>query len=172
MGWLKYAIPQSKEGQRVNKMFEKIFVELATSMIIEMVVLAIVMDTIFGVIRAIREHSFNSSVGIDGAIRKISMLISLVGLQIADLIMHINLIGFVPDEVRQFIGIAAIGLAEFFGLLYFSYEVVSVLKNMALCGLPVKKLWEVVRGFLGKYTKELPDSKELEEEESEEELNE
>ena len=153
-------------------MFEKIFVELATSVIIEMVVLAIVMDTIFGVIRAIREHSFNSSVGIDGAIRKISMLISLVGLQIADLIMRINLIGFVPDEVRQFIGIDAIGLAEFFGLLYFSYEIVSVLKNMALCGLPVRKLWEVVRGFLNKYTKELPDSKELEEEESEEGLNE
>lgn len=151
---------------------EKIFIELATSVIIEMVVLAIVMDTIFGVIRAIKEHSFNSSVGIDGAIRKISMLISLVGLQIADLIMHINLIGFVPDEVRQFIGIDVIGLAEFFGLLYFSYEVVSVLKNMALCGLPVKKLWEVVRGFLGKYTKELPDAKELEEEESEEVVNE
>lgn len=144
-------------------MFEKIFVELATSVIIEMVVLSIVMDTIFGVIRAIKEHSFNSSVGIDGAIRKISMLISLVGLQIADLIMHINLIGFVPDKVRQFIGIDVIGLAEFFGLLYFAYEVVSVLKNMALCGLPVKKLWEVVREFLNKYTKELPDSKELEE---------
>lgn len=148
-------------------MFEKIFVELATSVIIEMVVLAIVMDTIFGVIRAIKEHSFNSSVGIDGAIRKISMLISLVGLQIADLILHINLIGFIPQEVRDFIRLDVIGLAEFFGLLYFAYEIVSVLKNMALCGLPVKKLWEVVRGFLSKYTKELPDAEETEDDVSE-----
>lgn len=142
-------------------MFEKIFLELAASVIIEMVVLVIVMDTIFGVIRAVKEHSFNSSVGIDGAIRKISMFISLIGLQIADLIMHINLIGFVPEEVRQFIKIDTIGLAEFFGLIYFSYEVVSVLKNMTLCGLPVKKLWKVVRGFLDKYTKELPSGKQL-----------
>lgn len=137
---------------------DKVIMELATSVIIEMVVLAIVFDTIFGVIRAIKEHSFNSSVGIDGAIRKISMLISLVGLQIADLILHINLIGFVPDEVLTHFPFEVIGLAEFFGLLYFSYEVVSVLKNMTLCGLPVKKLWEVVRKFLGKYTTELPDA--------------
>lgn len=137
-------------------MIEKIFVELATSKLIETVVLLIVLDTLFGVIRAIKEHSFNSSVGIDGAIRKISMLISLVGLQIADIILNINLIGFVPQEVRDFIKFDSIGLAGFFSLLYTAYEAVSVLKNMTLCGLPVKKLWEVVQKFLSKYTKELP----------------
>lgn len=156
-------------------MIEKIFVELATSKLIETVVLLIVLDTLFGVIRAIKEHSFNSSVGIDGAIRKISMLISLVGLQIADIILNINLIGFVPQEVREFIKFDSIGLAGFFSLLYIAYEGVSVLKNMTLCGLPVKKLWEAVQKFLSKYTKELPcmddmdepevDSKEMEEEE-------
>ena len=34
------------------------------------------------------------------------------------------------------------------------------LKNMTLCGLPVKKIWETVRNFLGKYTEELPDTEE------------
>ena len=148
---------------------------MATSKLIETVVLLIVLDTLFGVIRAIKEHSFNSSVGIDGAIRKISMLISLVGLQIADIILNINLIGFVPQEVREFIKFDSIGLAGFFSLLYIAYEGVSVLKNMTLCGLPVKKLWEAVQKFLSKYTKVLPcmddmdepevDSKEMEEEE-------
>ena len=137
-------------------MIEKIFMEMATSKLIETVVLLIVLDTLFGVIRAIKEHSFNSSVGIDGAIRKISMLISLVGLQIADIILNINLIGFVPQEVREFIKFDSIGLAGFFSLLYIAYEGVSVLKNMTLCGLPVKKLWEAVQKFLSKYTKELP----------------
>ena len=33
--------------------------------------------------------------------------------------------------------------------------------NMALCGLPVKKVWEKVREFLAKYTDELPDTDEL-----------
>lgn len=41
------------------------------------------------------------------------------------------------------------------------YEVVSIFKNMALCGLPVKKVWEKVREFLAKYTDELPDTDEL-----------
>lgn len=141
---------------------EKVFLELASSVIIELVMLAVVMDTIFGFIRAIKEHSFNSSVGIDGAIRKISMIISLFFLQVADILVKINLIGFIPEEARTYMPFNSIGLAEFFGILYFSYEIVSVLKNMALCGLPVKKLWEVVKGFLGKYTKELPDSNEME----------
>lgn len=155
-------------------MIEKIFMEMAASKVIEIVVLLIVLDTLFGVIRAVKEHSFNSSVGIDGAIRKISMLVSLVGLQIADMILDINLIGFVPQEVRDFIRFDCIGLAGFFSLLYIAYEAVSVLKNMVLCGLPVKKLWEVVRGFLSKYTKELPcmddmDEPEVDLEEMEEE---
>lgn len=37
----------------------------------------------------------------------------------------------------------------------------SIFKNMALCGLPVKKVWEKVREFLAKYTDELPDADEL-----------
>ena len=51
----------------------------------------------------------------------------------------------------------AIGMAEFFSILFIAYEVVSILKNMTLSGLPVKKLWSMVKNFLGKYTEELPD---------------
>ena len=51
---------------------EKLLMELATNLIIELVVIAVVMDTIFGAGRAIKYRCFNSSVGIDGAIRKIS----------------------------------------------------------------------------------------------------
>lgn len=135
---------------------------LAHNTIIQLVVIAVVMDTLFGAGRALKQHKFNSSVGIDGAIRKISMLVSLVFLAVIDGLVHINLIGFIPEEARAYFpeGVATIGLAEFFGLLYLCYEVVSILKNMALCGLPVKKLWEAVRKFLGKYTEELPDTEE------------
>ena len=146
-------------------MIEKIFMELVASKVIEAAVLLIVFDTIFGIIRAIKERSFNSSVGIDGAIRKVSMLVSLVGLQIADFITGFNLIGFIPQEIRAYLPLEVIGLAEFFGLIYCSYEIVSVLKNMTLCGLPVKKLWEAVQKFLSKYTKELPCMDDMDEEE-------
>ena len=153
-------------------MIEKIFMELVASKVIEAAVLLIVFDTIFGIIRAIKERSFNSSVGIDGAIRKVSMLVSLVGLQIADFITGFNLIGFIPQEIRAYLPLEVIGLAEFFGLIYCSYEIVSVLKNMALCGLPVKKLWEAVQKFLSKYTKELPCMDDMDEPEIDVEIEE
>lgn len=35
-------------------------------------------------------------------------------------------------------------------------EIVSILKNMSLCGLPVKKVWRTVKKALSKYTNELP----------------
>lgn len=129
---------------------------LTENKIIELVLIAVVMDTFFGVLRAIKKRSFNSSVGIDGAIRKISMLASIAFLAFVDTLVHINLIGFIPGEARSYLPLGTVGLAEFFGLLYLCYEVVSILKNMVLCGLPVKKLWTAVRKFLGKYTEELP----------------
>ncbi len=139
-----------------------ILVALKTNLVIRLVIVAVVMDTLFGAGRAVKHHSFNSSVGIDGAIRKISMLVSLMFLAVVDTMIHINLIGFLPEQVRSFLpeSLSVIGLADFFGLLYLAYEVVSILKNMYLCGLPVKRLWKRVDSFLEKYTDELPDGKE------------
>ncbi|WP_312448482.1 phage holin family protein [Lacrimispora sp.] len=128
------------------------------SPIIKLVILGVVMDTCFGCIRSIKEHVFNSCFGIDGAIRKISMVASLAFLLVLDQIVHLNLIGFIPEAIRAYLPVAGIGVAEFFGLLYIAYELVSILKNMTLCGLPVKRLWEIIKKFLSQYTDELPDN--------------
>ncbi|WP_349669709.1 phage holin family protein, partial [Lacrimispora sp.] len=88
------------------------------SSIIKLVILAVVMDTCFGCIRAIKEHKFNSCFGIDGAIRKISMVASLAFLLVLDQIVHLNLIGFIPEAIRSYLPVNSIGVAEFFGLLY------------------------------------------------------
>lgn len=137
-------------------MIQLFIARVAASVIMKLDALAIIMDTVFGVIRAIKERKFNSSAGIDGAIRKVAMIVSIVFLAVADMILTINLIGFIPEEVRAYIGVEVVGLADFFGLLYLAYECVSILKNMTLCGLPLKKVWEYVQKFLGKYTDELP----------------
>lgn len=134
----------------------------AHNRIIELVILAVVFDTVFGVLRAAKEKKFNSCAGIDGAIRKIAMLVSLVFMLAVDMLVKINLIGFIPETAREYMGLSAVGVAEFFSLLYIAYEVTSIFKNMALCGLPVKKVWAFVRGFLSKYTDELPDTDGLE----------
>lgn len=146
--------------------------ELLTSMAgnaaIKLVILAVIMDTFFGVGRAIKQRKFNSSVGIDGAIRKIAMITSLVFLAVIDEVVGWNMIGFLPETTRSYLpeSMTAIGIAEFFSILYMAYEIVSILKNMVLCGLPVKNVWKIVKKFLGKYTSELPDDEELEEQEA------
>ena len=134
--------------------------EIIGNQILSAVALAIVFDTIMGILRAIKERKFNSCVGIDGAIRKVGMVLSVVLLRIADAIVKINLIGFVPQNIWSSIGKDIplhMGLAEFFGLLFVAYEIVSILKNMTLTGLPVKGLWVKVKLVLSKYTQELPD---------------
>ena len=115
---------------------------------------------VFGMLRAIKDHDFNSCFGINGAIRKCAMILSIILLVIVDYITQFNLIGFLPEEVRRYIG-ESIGISGFFEILYLTYEVVSILKNLVLCGLPVKKVWLYVKMFLSKYTDELPDDDEL-----------
>lgn len=138
---------------------------LMNNEIIQLIVLAVVIDTIFGLGRAIRERKFNSCLGINGAIRKIAMIVCVVFCVLIDRLVNINLIGFLPDEALKWLnvnmGIEIIGLAVFFGLLFLIYEVVSILKNMTLCGLPVKGVFIYVRKFLMKWTDELPDDDEI-----------
>lgn len=136
------------------------YAEAAHDKLLQLVIIAIITDTIFGILRAIKDRNFNSCFGINGAIRKCAMILSIILLVIVDYITQFNLIGFLPEEVRQFFG-ESIGIAGFFEILFLTYEVVSILKNMVLCGLPVKKVWLYVKMFLSKYTDELPDDDEL-----------
>lgn len=132
-----------------------LLVSLGQSKMFQLVVILIAMDIIFGSLRAIRQKKFNSSVGIDGTIRKAGMLISLIFLLAIDSIIHFDLIGFIPDSIMQYVPIQEVGVMEFFALVYSIYEVMSVLKNMTLCGLPVKKLWDGIQRFLLTNTDEL-----------------
>lgn len=129
------------------------------------VFLAVMIDTVFGLGRAIKTHSWNSSVGIDGAIRKISMLACMTFMVVLDAICGFNLIKLFPEEIMQQlirIGLSHVGFAEFFGILFVAYECVSILKNMTLCGLPVKWVWAKTYKILSKYTDELPDTEGME----------
>ena len=40
--------------------------------------IVITLDTIFGILRAIKERNINSCIGIDGIIRKVGMLIAVI----------------------------------------------------------------------------------------------
>lgn len=137
--------------------FEKLLLEALNNPIIRLVALAVFADTFFGCMRAIKQRSFNSSFGIDGAIRKVSMMASMAFLLILDKTANINAIALFPEEFREYLP-ESVGLAVFFGCLYLCYEAVSILKNMTYSGLPVKGVWINAQKFLGKYTDELPTS--------------
>ena len=113
------------------------WVTLACNLFVKTVFIAVMLDTVLGLLRAIKEKKFNSCFGIDGAIRKIAMIISVVFLAVLDKLIGFNMLPFVPEEVLKYIGITQVGICEFFCLLYIMYESISILKNMCLCGLPI-----------------------------------
>ena len=134
------------------------FIDLiASNSLIKLLLLAILLDTILGTGRAIKEHKFNSCIGIDGAVRKVMMLVSVGVLMVADVIISINLVAFLPDNALKVIGLNKIGMCELFSVLFIVYEAVSILKNMVLCGLPVPaKIREILVTFLDNMTAEMP----------------
>lgn len=139
-------------------MMDKIITLLSSNSFVKILLIAVALDAILGVLRAIKEHKFNSCVGIDGAIRKAGMLLSVCFLMATDVIMHINVLSMVPEEYVQLLGIDKMGICEFFSLLFILYELVSILKNMTLCGLPVPtKIKRWIQKFLDDMTEELPE---------------
>lgn len=119
---------------------------------------AVILDTVLGVLRAVKERKFNSSAGIDGAIRKVAMMFSVILLMLVDSLVEMNFLFMVPEEYLQYLGINKLGICELFCLLFIMYEAVSILKNMTLCGLPVPaKIKHFIQKFLDNMTEELPE---------------
>ena len=126
----------------------------------KILLVVIVLDTIFGVLRAIKEKQVNSTIGIDGVIRKVGMLISIFFLSLIDSIVKINLIGFIPEEARQVLKIESIGISSLFNILFIIFEILSILKNMILCKLPIpKKLQEFLEKMMKEFTGEIKENK-------------
>ena len=70
--------------------------------------------------------------------------------------MNFNLLGFIPETILQAMSLQRVGLAEMFGTMFILYESTSILKNMALCDMPVsKKLNKKIQEWLKTMTSEL-----------------
>ena len=130
------------------------------NLFVELVVLAIAMDTVLGCLRAARAHKWNSSVGIDGGIRKAGMLVSVLFLVLVDMLLGLDVLqlGLIGDDARAVLaamGVTNLGIAEFFCIVYIMYEATSILKNMLLCGLPCPRgLKERLAKWLDQMTEE------------------
>lgn len=136
-------------------MHNNFFISMTGSRIFQVLVILLVMDMIFGTLRAAKEKKFNSSVGIDGVIRKVGMMLAVVCLSAIDIVIPMNLIGFIPTPLLEYLPIKSVSVMEFFAIFFCVYECLSVLKNMALCGLPVKPIWTKLRNWLYENTGEI-----------------
>lgn len=142
-------------------MIIEFFQNLINQQGVQILIIVIALDVIFGVLRAIKEKSLNSTIGIDGIIRKVGMLICIVFLSLIDLIASVNFIFFLPEDVKQFLHIEQIGLTDLFNVLFIVFEALSILKNMILCKLPIpKKFQEFLEKIMKEFTGEIKEKKE------------
>lgn len=122
----------------------------------KLLLLIIVMDIVFGVIRAIKERKVNSTIGIDGMIRKVAMITAMIFLIGIDLLIPIDLIGFIPEPVKDYLNFDRVGIDSLFSILFITFESLSVLKNMIKCELPIpQKLQDFLEKIMTEYTDEL-----------------
>lgn len=131
---------------------------LAGNIFVALLLVAVGTDMVFGSMRAFKYHCWNSSIGIDGAIRKSGMIASVLLFTIVDMFLHVDLLNWLPADVQDALaacGVVKAGMTELFATLYILYEATSVLKNMLLCGLPVPAgLRTKLAEFLKKMTDE------------------
>lgn len=143
---------------KIELFFTTYFAALYGNIFAKALLIAICADMVFGSLRAIKYRKWNSSVGIDGGIRKVGMTAAVLLLTLVDMLLNINLIGWVDAEISAVLasaGIVKLGITELFAFLFTLYEATSILKNMLLCGLPIPAgLRDKVAKWLEKMTDE------------------
>ena len=105
----------------------------------KILLIVIVLDCIFGILRAIKQRKLNSTIGIDGLIRKTGMILSVVFLYAIDYIMNLDFIFFIPETIKNLLQIDKIGICGMFSILFICFEFLSIFKNMIICKLPIPK---------------------------------
>ena len=136
------------------------FISLLNNDGMKVLIVVIVLDLILGVLRAIREKSINSGIGIDGMIRKVGMLIVIVFLTLIDAIIQLDLIGFIPETLRESLKLGQVGISSLFNILFIIFEILSIFKNMIMCKLPIpKKLQVYLEDIMKEFTGEIKENK-------------
>ena len=132
------------------------FISLLNNDGMKVLIVVIVLDLILGILRALRERTVNSCIGIDGMIRKVGMLIVVVFLTIIDYIIHFDLIGFIPETIKEILKLGKVGISSLFNILFIIFEILSIFKNMIKCKLPIpKKLQVYLENIMKEFTGEI-----------------
>ena len=131
------------------------FRDLQGDIFVKALLIVCIWDLVLGMLRAINERTFNSSMGINGAIRKSCMLISALFLKLLDYTLNFNLINFIPKEFLSYMPINSVGACEIFCICFVACEFLSSLKNLSRSNVPIPlKLKENIQYILDRFTSE------------------
>ena len=111
--------------QMVNAFIIRFFSALMGNVFVQLLMIAVCADMVFGSLRAAKYHCWNSAVGIDGAIRKAGMLACVLLFTAIDMMMHVDVLGWLPADTRNVLdacGVVKMGVTELFALLFILYE--------------------------------------------------
>lgn len=129
---------------------------ISNNIIIKTLIVALFFDIFLGSLRAIKEKEWNSTVGINGILRKVGMVGSILFLFLTDTLINLDLLFMIPKEILDYIGIDKVGSCELFGIMFILYEITSIMKNMILCDIPCpKRLKKKTEKILKEMTTEL-----------------
>ena len=73
------------------EIFQQGLSDVQVNFVINIFWIAIVLDTVLGSLRVIKQREFNSAFGIDETLRKIGVVVSIIALYFIDGLLHINL---------------------------------------------------------------------------------
>lgn len=132
------------------------FKKLLNSNGFKILLVMICLDCIFGILRAIKQRKLNSSIGIDGIIRKCGMIVSTIFIKMIDFMIELDFLAFVPMTIKEVLHFNQFGIGSLFATLFIIFEALSVLKNMVICKLPIpKKLQAWLEKALQEFTTEI-----------------
>lgn len=138
------------------------FITLSHDKMIQLLITVIVLDVLFGILRAIKEHETNSTIGINGIIRKVGMIITILFCVVIDKIIDIDLIFFIPTELKEVLKFDEVGITFLFNSLFIIFEFLSILKNMYKCNLPIpEKLKRLLERLLKEFTSEVEENEKI-----------
>lgn len=128
---------------------------LACNSFVRLCFLAMTLDVFLGVFASIKKKKTVTTIGIDGIVRKASMLVCVIVFMIADLIMNFNVVFMIPDDYLKVIGLEKVGLCEFFSILFICFELLSCCKNARRINMPLpKKVNDFLYKLLTEFTEE------------------
>lgn len=138
------------------------FISLSHDRTIQLLITVIVLDVIFGILRAIKERETNSTIGINGIIRKVGMIITILFCVVIDKIVSIDLTFFIPTKLKEIINMNDVGITFLFNSLFIIFEFLSILKNMYRCNLPIpEKLRKLLERLLKEFTSEVKEDEKI-----------